>query len=138
MSGSVFNEQLVEPDEKMLISELGTSYSIYKTIKSEIEGFKDGIQPIWKFYGKKNGWLLKLLSGKKNVLFVVPQKKYFRISFTFGESVFDEIMNSNISEKLKNEFSQANKYAEGRTIQLAVENEEMLQDIMTLINIKMK
>jgi hypothetical protein len=138
MSGSVFNEPLVEPDEKMLISELGTSYSIYKTIKSEIGGFKDGIQPTWKFYGKKNGWLLKLISGKKNVLFVVPQKKYFRISFTFGESVFEEIMNSSISEKLKNEFFQANKYAEGRTIQLSVDNEEILQDIFTLIHIKMK
>jgi hypothetical protein len=73
MSESVFNEPLVVPDEKMLISELGPVYSIYKTIKSEIGRFKDEIQPTWKFYGKKNGWLLKLMSGKKNVLFVVPQ-----------------------------------------------------------------
>lgn len=65
MSESVFNEPLVVPDEKMLISELGPVYSIYKTIKSEIGRFKDEIQPTWKFYGKKNGWLLKLMSGKK-------------------------------------------------------------------------
>ncbi len=138
MSESVFNEPLLEPDEIMLISELGPVYSIYKTIKSEIGRFKDEIQPTWKFYGKKNGWLLKLMSGKKNVLFVIPQNKSFRISFTFGDSVFQEIMSSSISEKLKNEFSKANKYAEGRTIQLTVENEEILKDIMTLIHIKMK
>lgn len=138
MSGSIFNEHLIEPDEKMLMSEIGSVYSIYKSIESEVREFKHGVQPIWKFYGKKNGWLLKLMSGKRNVLFIVPQKGYFRISFTFGNSLFDEIKNSDVNENIKNDFFQTKKYAEGRTIQLSVDNELILQDIIALIKIKMK
>lgn len=138
MSGSTINEQLVEPDEKMLLEEIGSTYSTYKAIETKIRELKDGVQPTWKFYGKKNGWLLKLMSGKRNVLFVVPQKDYFRVSFTFGESLFEDVMNSNIHEKIKNEFFQAKKYAEGRTIQITVDNETVLNDIVTLINIKTK
>jgi hypothetical protein len=138
MGGSTLNEQLVEPDENVLKAELEKTYSLYITIKSEIMKFSEGVQPTWKYYGKKNGWLLKLMSGKRNVLFIVPQKEHFRISFTFGDSVFEDIMNSDVKESIKNDFFKAKKYAEGRTFQLKVENEEILHDIKTLIKIKLK
>lgn len=137
MSGSTINEQLVEPDEKMFMAEIGAAYPSYKAIEKKVGEYKDGVQPKWKFYGKKNGWLLKLMSGKRNVLFVVPQKDHFRVSFTFGESIFENIMNCNVHEKIKSDLFQAKKYAEGRTIQIKVENGANLKDILTLINIKM-
>lgn len=138
MDGSTINEQFVEPNENILKAELENTYSLYLTIKSEIMKFSEEVQPTWKYYGKKNGWLLKLISGKRNVLFIIPQKGHFKISFTFGESVFNDIMNSEVKETIKNVFFKTKRYAEGRTFQLKVENEEILHDIKTLINIKMK
>lgn len=136
MAGSIFNEKAVEPNEQMLKTALKEYYSSYEKIKQHSEEHFGKITREWKYYGKKNGWLLKHLIGSKNILFVNPQAGYFKTTFTFGENAVKEILQSDIDPKIKKELSMAKKYAEGRVIQVSVESNEDVEDILKLINFK--
>jgi hypothetical protein len=78
-----------------------------------------------------------MFTKKRNVLFVVPCNKYFRVAFTFGDKATDMILNSGLPVQIKDDLLMAKKYAEGRTIQLEVKEESDLDNILEMIRIKL-
>lgn len=137
MSASIYNEKLIEPNDKMLSHDLADSKSNLDKIAEFIEKESGDFKPEWKFYSKKSGWILKMFTKKRNVLFVVPCDKYFRIAFTFGDKASDLVFNSKLSDSLKKDLFEAKKYAEGRTIQIEVKTDNDLKNILELIKIKL-
>ncbi|ARV13871.1 DUF3788 family protein [Polaribacter sp. SA4-12] len=138
MAGSIYNDKLIEPTEKMLSVDLEASYMFLTEIKEFIESEYGHLKPEWKFYNKKTGWLLKLFHKKRNVLFVVPYYKYFRVAFTFGDKATNKILESELPETIKTKLSEAKKYMEGRIIEIDVKNEEEIKYILKLIQIKLE
>jgi hypothetical protein len=95
---------------------------IAEFIETEYGDFK----PEWKFYNKKSVRILKMFTKKRNVLFVVPCDKYFKVAFTFGDKASDLIFNSELPDSIKKNLFKAKKYAEGRTVQVEVKTENNL------------
>lgn len=137
MSASIYTEKLVEPDDKMLTYDLAETKSHLDKIAGFIESEYGDFKPEWKFYNQKSGWILKMFSKKRNVLFIVPCDKYFRVAFTFGDKASDLIFNSKLPDSIKKDLFEAKKYAEGRTIQIEVKTENDLDNILKLIGIKL-
>ena len=137
MSASIYAEKLVEPDDKMLTYDLAETKSYLDKIAGFIENEYGDFNPEWKFYNQKSGWILKVFSKKRNVLFIVPCDKYFRVAFTFGDKASDLIFNSTLPDSIKKELFEAKKYVEGRTIQIEVKTENDLDNILKLIGIKL-
>lgn len=138
MSASIFDLKQVEPNDKMLAVELGETKVYLDKIGSFIKDEYGDLTLEWKFYGQKSGWVLKMFNKKRNLLFVVPGKDYFKIAFTFGDKAVDEVIASGLPDFIKKEFLSAKKYSEGRTIQLEVKTNEQCENILNLIRIKMK
>lgn len=137
MSVSIYDDKLVEPDEKMLSYDLANSIDFLNTIRQFIEIEYGDLKAEWKYYNKNSGWILKLFTRNQNILFVIPCNKYFRIASIFGDKATDKILNSELPEIIKNKLSEAKKYAEGRTIQIEVRNESDMNNILKLIQIKL-
>ena len=137
MTASIFDDKLIKPNDKMLLSELATTKIYFDKICEFIKNEYGGLKPEWKYYNKKSGWILKLINKKRNVLFIVPCDKYFRAAFTFGDKAAEIVFNSKLPEKIKKELFETKKYAEGRTIQIDVKNENDLKSILSLIQIKL-
>jgi hypothetical protein len=123
MSASIYTEKLVKPDDTMLACDLGEAKSYLDKITGFIESEYGDFVPEWKFYNQKSGWILKLFTKKRNVLFVIPCDNYFRVSFTLGEKASDLVFNSQLPVTIKKELLEAKQYAEGRTIQIEVKAE---------------
>lgn len=123
---------------EMLADDLSDTWSFYGKICEFIESEYGSLRQEWKFYGKKSGWILKLINVKRNVMFVVPLLNYFRVAFTFGEKATELVLKSNLPERIKEDLAEARKYAEGRTIQLEVNNEDDLNSVIELIKIKLQ
>lgn len=138
MSVSVFDSKMVQPNDQMLAAELGPTYNFLEAIRLYITQNYGDVTPEWKFYGQKSGWILKLLSKKRNVLFLIPFRGYFRVAFTFGDKATDKVLDSSVPDFIKHELFVAKKYAEGRTIHLEVNNEEQCSYVLELISIKME
>jgi hypothetical protein len=137
MSASIYSEKLVEPDDKMLTFDLAETKSYLDKIAEFIESEYGDYKPEWKFYNKKSGWILKMFTKKRNILFVVPCDKFFRIAFTFGDKASDLILYSKLPDSIKTDLFETKKYAEGRTIQIEVRTENDLDTILEMIKIKM-
>jgi uncharacterized protein YdhG (YjbR/CyaY superfamily) len=137
MSASIYTDKLLKPDDMMLTYDLAQTKSYLDKIIGFIESEYGNFKPEWKFYNKKSGWILKMFTKKRNVLFVVPSDKHFRVAFTFSEKASDLIYSSELPEYIKNELSSATQYAEGRTIQIEVKSETDFENILKMIRIKL-
>lgn len=137
MSANVYNEKMVQPDEKMLSYDLGETKAYLDTIAGFIASEYGNFKPEWKFYNQNTGWILKMLTKKRNVLFVVPCEGFFRIAFTFGDKAANLILSSELPDTIKQLLLDARKHAEGRTIVIDVKSESDLENILKMIRIKL-
>jgi hypothetical protein len=134
----VFNIKDAIPDEEMVRKALGSSYAYLENIRQFINEEIGETVEEWKFYGQKLGWTLKKFFKKRNLFFIGMYPGYFRIAFVFGERAANNVFDSDIAEALKKELSEARKYAEGRGINIKVDDDTYLDDIKELIRIKVK
>lgn len=138
MSVSLFDNPHTEPDQHMLAVALGDTWSYLNRTISFIADQYGKFTSEWKCYGKKSGWILKLYSGKRNVLFLIPCEGYFKVSFTFGEKALQQIMLEELPGFNKQELLDAKKYAEGRTIQYPVRTDRDAENLLALVRIKLE
>lgn len=134
---SIFTDKSIKPTDTDLIENLGTSYPIWKQLeKFVLEQYPNGCKE-WNYPGKKYGYSYRIKDKRRAILYFLPRKKYFKVAFVFGQKATDHIMDSDISLKIKEELSQARKYAEGRGIGITIKDETHLPDIKKLVIIKL-
>lgn len=138
MSSIDFNNKLVVPDEAALAAEIGETKEVLDRICSFIETETGQLTKEWKHYGQKSGWTLKLLSKKRNLLFVGPEDGYFVIAFVFGDRAVEAVVKSQLPETIKNDLQNARKYAEGRGIRFEIRDGRELESVLQLIRIKIE
>lgn len=137
MDASIFDSKLIKPDDSVLRHELGKSKEYFDSICEYIESEYRDLNPEWKYYSKKSGWILKLFNKKRNVLFIVHCSGYFRTAFTFGDKAANLVFASSLPDNIKEGLKSAKKYSEGRTIQLEIKSNTDLGHILQLIKIKL-
>ncbi len=137
MSASIYGEKLAHPTDEMLTIDLGETRKYFDEIAGCIEYQYGHFRSEWKYYGQKIGWLLKMYHHDRNVLFVIPGKRYFRASFTFGAAAVAEVLDGELPDAIKDDLSRAKKYAEGRTIQVEVKSKADVSVILELIRVKL-
>jgi hypothetical protein len=136
MTASIFDLKNIVPNDAMLAHELGEALDWFRQICTNIENNIGSLTIQWKYYGQQSGWVMKLIHHKRNLLFVVPLRGSFRVVFTFGDKAFNMILSSDVSEAVKRELLQVPRHTEGRTIQLAVHDEDQLDTVFKLLKIK--
>lgn len=56
MTASIYDDKLIEPNDKMLSFDLGNSIIYFNRICEFIEIEYGNLKPEWKYYNKKSGW----------------------------------------------------------------------------------
>lgn len=133
---NVFLEKGTVPDDKLVKDNLGDTYSYFRKIRGLVKDLLDETTEEWKYYGKKNGWLLKTLYKGRNLFFIRACEESFEIIFVFGDKAVEMIVAENISQKIKDELQNARRYAEGKRLRVQVRDERYISDIESLIKIK--
>jgi hypothetical protein len=137
MDCSIFNEKQIVPDEKMLQIALGESYSFWQQIVNfTLIEYPKGTSE-WKYPGAKYGWSFRVNDRKRVIVYLLPRNGFFLVALVFGQKAFEKVMESTVNENIKSDLSVAKPYAEGRGIRITIRNEIILQDIYTLIQIKL-
>lgn len=134
---SIFSDKAVLPSDQAVVAKLDLSYKYWSQIKEYVlERYLDGICE-WNFPGKKYGWSFRIKDKRRAIIYFLPRDNYFKVAFVFGQKATDIILNSDISESIKNELAQARKYAEGRGIRIEVNDGSKIFDIKKLVDIKL-
>jgi hypothetical protein len=137
MDSSVFPLKEIVPGDQDLLRELKESYNLWNSIRDYVQKTAPYSAEEWKYSGKKFGWSFRVTDKKRVIVYLLPREAYFKVAFVFGQKATDTILNSTISDTIKNELLEAKVYAEGRGIRIDVRDPGVLEDIKRLIDIKL-
>ena len=134
---SYFTDKKFIPTNQDLKKTLGSTFSIWENIVDTTKTLYPKAIEEWNFSGEKYGWNFRIKDKKRAIIYLLPQDKFFKVSFVFGQKATDIILNSIIADDIKTELRNTKVYAEGRGIRIDVKNKFPLKDIQELIKIKL-
>ena len=132
---SIFSDKLILPNDKDLAKKLGETLwnQIIDIVYLQYPSGKED----WNFPGKNYGWSFRIKDKKRAILYFLPREGYFKVAFVFGQKALNSILETSISDTIKNDLLAAKKYAEGRGVNIDVKNDSVISDIKKLIAIKL-
>ena len=133
----VFPEKDVKPTPSAISQALGRSESLWVEIERYIISVYPAVTREWKFPGVKYGWSYRLKDRKRVIIYMIPQRGFFRVALVFGEAATKEVLRSDVDAKIKDDLKNARAYVEGRGIRIDVTGKQILRDIYRLIDIKL-
>lgn len=126
----------IEPSDENLSIVLGASFSAYKALEERLSDFEAGLE--WRFY-KDGGWLAKVTRKKKTVFWGSPAAGCFTIGFHFSERSRQGVLELDISDDLKQIFSNTpSNGSKLTTLKINIYGESDLPDVYQLIDYKRK
>ena len=90
----------------------------------------------WKSYSPKHGWALRLMRGKRNVVYLSPCVGSFIVTFILGDRAVRAARADKPSARLLKLLDGAPKYPEGTGVRLDVKSARDLPVVKTLARIK--
>lgn len=138
MDISIFTDKSCPPQTEDLKQALGAaSISWWQILEHYVCEKYPGAKDKWSYPGKKYGWSYSLRDKKRAIIYLLPRDGFFKVAFVFGQKATDQILASQVSPTIKKELENARKYVEGRGIRIAVKEEQILNDIKYLVDIKL-
>jgi len=125
MPVSIFDNKAVTPDNSMVADALGETHSMWVELQDHVREKYPVVTGVWKHYGKSSGWVYKLLSKKRTLLFFIPKKGYFRLRFGVSEKAAADIEAADLPDEIKEAVRTATPYTEGRSIDLDISLNEV-------------
>ncbi|ELR68666.1 hypothetical protein C900_05955 [Fulvivirga imtechensis AK7] len=134
---SVFTDKTIIPDEETLSSGIGDTYPLWNDIKSYVYEHYPKATEEWKYPGAKYGWSFRVKDKKRVIIYLLPRENYFLAAMVFSPKATEMVLESPITDIIKDELRAARPYAEGRGIRIPVKNQKDVKDIKLLIDIKL-
>jgi hypothetical protein len=136
MSLSVFGEKALVPNDDLLAEVLDSSKVLWDRIAGSIRDTCSEVSSEWKFYSKKAGWSLVIKSKTRTLVYMIPQKGFFKVNFVFGEKAVTSAQDIGLPAAVLALISEAKPYVEGRSFMFDVRRPEDADTALNLIEIK--
>jgi len=134
---SALDDLAVEPTGDQLAAVLPAGmgpWSSLETWLAESAGV-DGWE--WGSTGKKYGWALRGKKGKRNLVYMIPQHGSFLVGLVLGDRAMEALRSASLSAAAREVLASAKRYGEGTGFRLPVASPADLEDVKTLIQIKL-
>jgi hypothetical protein len=138
MEPIVLTDPTVQPTEELIFSIIGENSVYWEQLIDYLYENHFDITEEWRFYNDGKSWLYRALRKKKTIYWIGVIKDTFRTSFWFGDKAEPIIEASSVSEKIKEEFRNAKRYGKLRAISIEIRSPEDLQNVISLIELKVK
>ncbi len=136
MSDNIFTDAKKKPTESRLLRALGKRGGYWKALRDHVQEAHGPLKPVWKYYGAKYGWGMKMFKGSRNLFFLSARQGSFVIGFLFGEKAVDAVKMSDLPQETIQKLVNARRYAEGRGISIEVKSRRAVEIVKTLVEIK--
>ena len=135
---SSFTDKGHEPTPQELAEKLGDSRQWWNEICAYVIDKYPKALPEWNFPGAKYGWSFRMRDKRRAIVYLLPREGFFKVAFVFGDKAVESILDSTVSTSIKERLQAARKYAEGRGIQLSIEEPNFLENIRLLVDMKLR
>jgi len=134
----VLGDKSVFPSEEILHSITGDMMTIWKRIVDHAENNYKDITKEWRYYNDGKQWLFKLQYKLKTVFWSSVQGNTFMVTFYFGNKAEPLLMESDLPEAIKEQFSTAKTFGTMRPVTFTISENTDINSIFKLIDLKTK
>lgn len=136
MDTSIFMDLSKIPVNSDLEIPLDMAYAFWIEIRDFVfEKYPAAVEE-WHVSVKKYGWGYRIKDKKRAIIYLSPREGFFLVAMVFGQKSTDQILASDISQKIKSELMSSKVYMEGRVIRLEIHDKNFITDIKKLVEIK--
>jgi len=125
------------PTDEIVFSHIGRSKSHWKKLFNHIGTNYPDFSAQWRYYNDGKSWLLKVVRKSKTIFWVSVTKGSFRTTFYFGDKAEASILESSLSDDLKDSFKSGKRYGKIRGITTEIKGETDLNNVHELIELKL-
>jgi len=134
----VLSDKNVPVDDNLLSTVLADKMPLWKKLINEISvRYKDSTG-VWNYYNDGKQWLFKMVLKKKTLFWGAVHSDSFRITFYFGDKAEPVLDQSDLPQAVKDNFKTAKRYGAIRAISTRIMNNDDLDIVFTLAEIKSK
>lgn len=134
----ILSDKQIIPTDDYIFSILGEKRILWLSIMNYAsQNYKD-ISGSWNYYNDGKQWLFKLLQKKKTILWAGILEDTFRVTFWFSDKAESIINDSDLPEKIKDNFKTAKKYGLIRAVSIIMKDTSDVDNVLKLIAIKHK
>ena len=137
MDQKVLTDKSQFPTEDVIFSHIGKCRKYWESVFHYIHTNHPDFTEQWRYYNDGKSWLMKVVRKSKTIFWLSVWNGFFRITFYFGDKAEKAIFDSPVSEKLKQEFKNGKRLGSIRGITVAVNSPADLEDIKSLIAVKL-
>ncbi len=126
----------IQPTDEIIYSFIGDNKKYWKELMDILQDQYPDLVLEWKYYRDGGSWLLPVAKKKKNLCWISLKGDTFVVGFWFGTKVETLVEGSELSEKIKNDFRNAERNKMGRGLAITIYSESDLKEALELIGFK--
>jgi hypothetical protein len=126
------------PTEEVIFSHIGKSRTQWKAMFDYIHLHYPEFTEEWRYYKDGKSWLFKTVKKAKTIFWLSVIPNSFKATFYFGDKAEQAILDSSISDLLKDSFQNGKRYGKIRGITIQIESQSDIDNVISLIEIKLK
>ena len=116
---NAFIGQKTKPTQVKVEAALGKAFVLWKKLISNLG--ECGIEAQeWGSYSVKAGWSLRLKRGDRVIVYCVPCRDTFWVSFALGTKAIEAARKAKLPSRIEDVIGAARKYAEGTAVRFEV------------------
>jgi len=126
------------PTDAELVQALGAAKPVWDGLIAGLAAQHGVSGREWKCYSTKTGWALRLLRGKRTILWLSPCQGCFRAAFVLGDKALLAARHSRLSALAMRAFQQAERYPEGTGVRLLIKGPKDIPTVRKLAVAKLE
>jgi hypothetical protein len=136
MSLSIFGEKAFVPNEEMLAGTLAGSRALWGGMIQHVAEVCGSSSGEWKHYSKKSGWSFVVSSGKRKIIYLIPQEGFFKVYYVLGDRAVAAAGAAGLPDWVLSLLAEATPYVEGRVLMFDVKTDADADIAKKLVGIK--
>lgn len=135
---NAFVGKTARPSDSDLEKALGRAKPVWDRLIADLASEHDVTIQEWKSYSAKAGWSLRLMRGKRTIVWLAPCNGFFQVVFIFGDRALVAARKSGLSARVLRTLDEAPRYPEGTGIRLQIKAAKDIPLVKTLAAIKLQ
>ena len=133
-----FVGKTTRPSDADLEKALGRAKPLWDQLVAELASEHDVTTREWKSYSAKSGWSLRLMHGKRTIVWLLPYAGCFQVAFIFGEKALTAIRQAAVPARVLRMLDEAPKYPEGTGLRFEIKTAKDIAVVKKLAAIKLQ
>ncbi|MFA6978991.1 MAG: DUF3788 family protein [Ignavibacteriaceae bacterium] len=125
------------PTEEIIFSHIGKSKALWQSVFEFIHANHPDLTEEWRYYNDGKSWLLKVVKKTKTVYWISLLKNSFRMTFYFTDKAEQLILDSSISDELKEQFKNGKHYNKIRGLTINFKYKKDVEYAKVLVALKL-